>query len=375
MKIFNLNNRENFGQFVSIVGICANILLSGVKIAVGLWSGAVSIVGDALNNLSDAGTSAILLAGFRFAAKPADSEHPFGHGRAEYLAGLIVALAMILVGSELIHTSILQLINPDDLRMDSITLLILAISVVIKLLLGLFYRKAAKKIDSATLETAALDSFTDCLATGGVIVSVFVYLHFGVNIDGYAGIFVAIFILRGGFSSFREILDPLLGDRANPELIDEIKNFVTNTPEILNVHNLIVHNYGVKHLFVSMRVEIPATLSLLHAHKIIERLEHQLMLNFGIVATLHVDPVVIGDKFYDENRLLAQKILSGLNEQLSIHNFRVEPYKSGRKLIFDVFIPQNFPLGDRELKKEFQRRLIELYPNYRAEIHLYHQFY
>ena len=375
MKIFNLNNRENFGQFVSIVGICANILLSGVKIAVGLWSGAVSIVGDALNNLSDAGTSAILLAGFRFAAKPADSEHPFGHGRAEYLAGLIVALAMILVGSELIHTSILQLINPDDLRMDSITLLILAISVVIKLLLGLFYRKAAKKIDSATLETAALDSFTDCLATGGVIVSVFVYLHFGVNIDGYAGIFVAIFILRGGFSSFREILNPLLGDRANPELIDEIKNFVTNTPEILNVHNLIVHNYGVKHLFVSMRVEIPATLSLLHAHKIIERLEHQLMLNFGIVATLHVDPVVIGDKFYDENRLLAQKILSELHEQLSIHNFRVEPYKSGRKLIFDVFIPQNFPLGDRELKKEFQRRLIELYPNYRAEIHLYHQFY
>ena len=190
MKIFNLNNRENFGQFVSIVGICANILLSGVKIAVGLWSGAVSIVGDALNNLSDAGTSAILLAGFRFAAKPADSEHPFGHGRAEYLAGLIVALAMILVGSELIHTSILQLINPDDLRMDSITLLILAISVVIKLFLGLFYRKAAKKIDSATLETAALDSFTDCLATGGVIVSVGVYLHFGVNIDGYAGIFV-----------------------------------------------------------------------------------------------------------------------------------------------------------------------------------------
>ena len=373
-KFFNLSTRENFGQFVSIAGICVNLLLSGVKLIIGLMSGAISIVADAFNNLSDAGTSAIMLAGFKISAKPADEEHPFGHGRAEYLAGLFIAAAMIFVGGELLCSSVKKIITPEILNVDKITLLILLLSIAAKFFLGILYRHAARKINSATLQTAALDSFTDCLATGVVIISVVVWTNFGVNIDGGAGIFISAFILRGGFTSMKEILNPLLGDKPNPNLIDDIKKIVADVPEILGVHDLIIHSYGARRIFVSMHVEMPATLELLTAHEIIDKLERKLQSTFDISATLHVDPVVIGDAAFDEHRALAEKILTELDENLSLHDFRVVPYKTGRKLIFDVTVPQDFPLTDRELRKNFQRRLIELHANDRAIIRLDHQY-
>lgn len=373
-KFFNLSTREGFGQFVSVAGICTNILLSVVKLIIGLMSGAISIVADAFNNISDVGTSAIMLAGFKIAAKPADEEHPFGHGRAEYLAGLFIAAAMIFVGGELLYSSVKKIIRPETLNVDNITLLILSLSVAVKFFLGIFYRYAARKINSEAIDAAALDSFTDCLATSVVIISVFVWIKFGVNIDGGAGIFIAAFILRGGFTSLKEILNPLLGGKPDQELIDGIKKIVTDAPEVLGVHDLIVHSYGAKRIFVSMHVEMPATLKLLTAHEIIDRLERKLQSTFEISVTLHVDPVIIGDENFDEHRALAEKILSELGADLSLHDFRVVPYKTGRKLIFDVTVPQNFPMSDRELKKNFQRRLIELHADDRAIIHFDHHY-
>ena len=373
-KFFNTSTREGFGQFVSILGICVNLLLSCVKLIIGLMSGAISIIADAFNNLSDIGTSAIMLAGFKIAAKPADEEHPFGHGRAEYLAGLFVAAAMIFVGGELLYSSAKKIIAPEDLNIDAITLLVLSLSVAAKFFLGIFYRYAARKINSAAIQSAALDSFTDCLATGVVIISAAIWINFGVNLDGVAGIFISAFILRGGFISFKEILNPLLGDRPNQELIDGVKKIVTDEPEVLGVHDLIIHSYGARRIFVSMHVEMPATLELLTAHEIIDRLERRLQSIFEISVTLHVDPVVQGDKAFDEHKELAVKILSELGADLSLHDFRVVPYKSGRKLIFDVSVPQNFPLSDREIRKNFQRRLIELHSDDRAIIHLDHQY-
>jgi len=374
MKFFNLSTRESFGQFVSLAGICVNILLSGVKLAIGLMSGAISIIADAFNNLSDCATSAIMLAGFRIAAKPADEEHPFGHGRAEYLAGFSIAAAMILVGGKLFYSSVEKIITPEDLTADGITLLVLSLSVVAKLFLGLFYRHAAKKINSEAIGAAALDSFTDCLATGVVIVSIGTWINFGVNIDGGAGVFVSAFILRGGFSSLKEILTPLLGGRANQDLVDGIKKTVDGVPEILGVHDLIVHSYGANRIFVSMHVEMPATLKLLEAHEIVDKLERKLQSTFQISVTLHVDPVVVGDKDFDEHRELAEKILADIDSRLSLHDFRVVPYKSGRKLIFDVAVPWNFLMSDRELRREFQRRLIALHYDDRAIIHFDHQY-
>ncbi len=373
-KFFNLSTREGFGQFVSFAGIFVNLLLSIVKLIIGLMSGAISIIADAFNNLSDMGTSIVMLAGFKIAAKPADEEHPFGHGRAEYLAGLFIAAAMILVGLNLLYSSAEKIIEPEALTVDKITLLVLTLSVAAKFFLGIFYRHAARKINSAAIAAAALDSFTDCLATGVVIISVGVWLKFGINIDGGAGIFISAFILRGGFSSLKEILNPLLGDKPDQELLDGIKKTVTDAPEVLGVHDLIVHSYGAKRIFVSMHVEMPATLKLLEAHEIIDRLERKLQSQFQISVTLHVDPVIQGDKNFDEHKELAEKILYDIDSRLSLHDFRIVPYKSGRKLIFDVAVPWNFLMTDRELRKEFQRRLIKLHSDDRAIIHLDHQY-
>lgn len=373
-KFFNLSTREGFGQFVSFAGICVNILLSGLKLTIGLLSGAISIVADAFNNLSDAGTSAIMLLGFKIAAKPADEEHPFGHGRAEYLAGLFISAAMIFVGGKLLWSSVEKIISPENLNADLITMLALSFSVATKFFLGMFYRHAAQKINSETIQAAAIDSFTDCLATSVVMISIGAWIEFGVNIDGGAGIFVSAFILRGGFASLKEILTPLLGGKASPELIDGIKKISADFPEILGVHDLIAHSYGAKNIFVSMHVEMPADLKILDAHDVVDRLERKLQSKFQIFVTVHVDPVVLGDKNFDEHRKLAENILSELGAELSLHDFRVAPYKSGRKLIFDVEVPQNFHLSDRELKKEFQRRLIQLHADDRAIIHIDHQY-
>lgn len=374
MNIFNLEKRENYGQFVSFTGILVNILLSAMKFFVAMISGSISILADAINNISDSFTAIIMLFGFKIAAKPADSEHPFGHGRAEYLAGLFIAAGMILVGGDLLFESIDKIINPEELETSLFIIFVLSFSIAAKFFLGLFYRHAAKKIDSDAIKAAALDSFTDCLATTVVMISVAVYIEFGLNIDGAAGIFVSAFILRGGFTSLNEILTPLLGGRADPEFLREITKFVTDSPAVLGVHDIIVHNYGAKMNFVSMHVEIPASMKLLDAHEIIDGLERKLQSHFGISVTLHVDPVVQGDAAFDEHKNLAKKILSELDGRLTLHDFRVVPYKTGRKLIFDVAVPQNFQMTDRELRKEFQRRLIAQHSNDRAIIHLDHEY-
>ncbi len=373
-NFFDTTNRERFGQLVSVTGIVVNILLSGAKFFVGIMSGAISIIADAFNNLSDASTSLVMLMGFRFAAKPADEEHPFGYGRAEYLSGLFIATSMIVVGSELLIESIEKIIYPAEMDAGLFTMFVMGLSVAGKFLLGLFYRYAARKINSEAIGAAALDSFTDCLASGVVILSIVLWIKFEINIDGVAGMVVSAVILRGGLSSLKEILTPIIGGRADPELLDGIKKIVTDAPEVLGVHDVIVHNYGVKKFFVSMHVEMPATLSLLAAHEIIDRLERKLQSTFEISVTLHIDPVVQGDAAFDEHRELAEKILSELGAGLTLHDFRVVPYKSGRKLIFDVAVPENFPLNDRELRREFQRRLIALHADDRAIIRLDHQY-
>lgn len=374
MKFFNMKTREGYGQFVSFAGICVNILLSGVKLAVALISGSVSILADAFNNLSDAATSAIMLAGFKIAAKPADEKHPFGHGRAEYLAGLFIAAGMIFAGGKLLWMSVEQILNPEDLNTGLFTIFVLGCSIAAKLFLGLFYRRASRKISSEAINAAAVDSFTDCLATSVALISVGVYNEFDMNIDGGAGIFISAFILRGGFGSLKEISTPLLGGRADPELIAGITKTVTDAPEVLGVHDLIAHSYGANRIFVSMHVEMPATLTLLEAHEVVDRLERKLQAAYQISVTLHVDPVVVGDAAFDEHRALAEKILADIDSRLSLHDFRVVPYKSGRKLIFDVAVPWNFLMTDRELRREVQRRLIAMHSDDRAVIHLDHQY-
>lgn len=366
--------RERYGIFVAFVGIFVNLILSAAKFAAGLFSGSVSILADALNNLSDAGTSAIMLIGFRIAAAPADEEHPFGHGRAEYLSGFLISSAMIFFGVELLGSSAKKIFFPETLTIEIFVLAVPIISVVAKFALAIFYRRAGNKIHSSAILVAAADSFTDCLATSATIISTICYMNFGINIDGAAGAIISVFVIFSGWKMLREVLNPLLGERPTPELIDGIKKTVTAVPEVLGVHDLIIHSYGPTKIFVSMHVEMSADLKLLAAHEIIDRLERKLCAKFNIFVTLHIDPTVRGDKDFDELINFSKKILSEIDETLSLHDFRVVPYKEGRKLIFDVIVPQNFSMSDRTIRKEFQRRLISVRPKFRAVIHFDHQY-
>lgn len=374
MNLKFFKTREGFGIFTGLVGIFVNLILSAAKIFVGIYSGAISIIADALNNLSDAGSSIVMLIGFKAAAKPADVEHPFGHGRAEYLAGFFISAAMIFVGLEFFTTSIKKIFEPENLSVENFTILILIFSVAAKIFLAIFYRYAGNKINSETIKTAAVDSFTDCIATFSVIVSVVVYKNFSVNIDGIVGAFVSVLILYGGWDTFKNILTPLLGENPDPEFISEIKKIVMETPQILGVHDIIIHSYGAKKIFVSMHVEISADTKFLDAHDIADKLERRLQSEFNIFVTIHADPTVTDDEEFDNLILQSKKILSSIDENLSFHDFRVVPYKSGKKLIFDVTVHENFQMSDRELRREFLRRLIEIYPNYRASIRCDHQY-
>lgn len=369
-----INNRENFGIFTSCVGILVNLILSGAKIFVGIYSGAISIIADALNNLSDAGSSIIMLIGFKAAARPADSEHPFGHGRAEYLAGFFISAAMIFVGLEFLTTSIKKIFQPEILSVDNFTIIALALSVLTKIFLGFFYKYAGKKINSETIQTAAVDSFSDCIATAVVILSAVLYKNFNLNIDGIAGAFVSILILYGGFDTLKNILNPLLGEKPTDDFIDKIKKIVANFPEILGIHDIIIHSYGAKNFFVSLHIELPADMKFLDAHEISDKIERKLKSDLNIFATIHIDPTVIDDAEFDNLINLSKNILTDIDGNLSLHDFRIVPYKSGKKLIFDVDVPEKFFMNDREIRRKFLRKLLELYPNYRASIQFDHQY-
>ena len=369
-----LNNRENFGIFTACVGIFTNLFLSAGKIFVGIFSGAISIIADGLNNLSDASSSIVMLIGFKISAKPADFEHPFGHGRAEYLAGFFISIAMIFVGLEFFTNSIKKIFYPETLAIDNFTIFALIISVIFKIFLGFFYKFAAKKINSETIKTAAIDSFTDCIATFFVIISAILYKNFNLNIDGIAGAIVSILILYGGVDTLKNILNPLLGEKPDEIFIENIKKIVVNTPDILGVHDMIFHAYGANKIFVSMHVEIRADMKFLDAHEIVDKLERKLQSEFNIFVTIHIDPIVTNDAEFDNLIKISKKILQEIDENLSLHDFRVVPYKSGKKLIFDVKIPEKFFMNDRDLRREFLRKLIKIFPTYRVSIHCDHEY-
>ena len=369
-----LNSRENFGIFTGCVGIFTNLILSAVKLFAGFSVGAISITADALNNLSDAVTSIVMLIGFKISSMPADSEHPFGHGRAEYLSGFFISVAMIFFGLEFLKNSVEKIFSPEILIVDDFTIAILFLTVAAKIFLAIFYRYAGKKINSVTIQTAAVDSLTDCIATFSVIVSMIFYKNFSINVDGFAGAFVSILILIGGYKTFKEILTPLLGEKPTENLIAEIKKTALATPSILGVHDLIIHGYGAKKSFLSMHVEMKADLKLLDAHEIVDKLERRLRKKFNIFVTIHIDPTVTDDAEFENYLNQSKKFLAAIDENLSLHDFRIVPYKVGKIFIFDVKVPDNFSMSDRKVRKEFQKKLIAIYPTFHSVINFDHEY-
>lgn len=364
--------RQKYGMISGIVGICFNILLFVSKFLAGMISGSISIIADAFNNLSDAGSSIITLIGFKIAAQEADSDHPFGHGRSEYISGLIVSIIILVMAVELIRSSISKILHPEPIDFTPAVLFILVLSIVIKLYMYHYNKALSEKIASSALQATAADSFSDALATSAVLIATIVSKLSGLHIDGWCGILVGILILLGGVEAAKSTISPLLGQAADPDFIENIRSIVMQYDEVLGIHDLIVHDYGPGRRMISLHAEVPAKGDILQLHDTIDNIEKRLKKELRCSAVIHMDPVMNDDTETLECRALASRILSQIDPVLSLHDFRIVKGPTHTNLIFDVVMPYGAEYTSEQLKTRIRESLQKTNPNYYAVIQIDH---
>ncbi len=352
--------RTRYGYLGSITGIVLNVLLFAGKFIAGLISGAISVTADAFNNLSDAGSSVMSLVGFKIAAQPADEEHPFGHGRMEYVSGLVISFVILLMGFELAKSSVAKIITPEDIKFSWLTLGILITSVLVKLWMALFNHSLGKKINSTSMRATAVDSLSDCISTSAVIVAMLVFYFADVNIDSYIGLAVALFILYSGVNTFRDSLTPLLGTKPEKEFVDEITATVEKYPDIVGTHDMIVHDYGVGNLIISMHAEVPMEMDFNAAHELIDMIEDQLKKKYNCLVTIHMDPVAVNDPRAMAIKAQVTEIVKSIDSRMSIHDFRMTEGKDRDNLIFDVVVPFGLKMTDAEVREAISEKVCKL---------------
>lgn len=360
-------HRRRGGTLSGGVGIALNILLFFGKLLAGLLTGSVAMVADALNNLSDCATSVMTLVGFRLAGQAADRDHPFGHGRIEYITGLIVALAILLMGVEVGKSALEQLVSPRGVDFSWLACGILAASILVKLWMFFFNRALGRRMESAAMEATAADSLSDTLSTGVVLLSALVGHFFALQIDGLAGALVAVFILKTGWEAARDTLDPLLGRAMDRALAADIDTLVLGHDKILGIHDLVYHDYGPGRAMMSFHAEVPADGDMLELHDIIDHIERELKEKHNIETVIHMDPVVNDERtraLREQVAALAREIAPGV----TIHDFRITPGPMHTNLIFDVLIPYDVPLSETEVEQRLSRQIRELSDKYFAVI-------
>ncbi len=333
----NSNFRNDIGVMSGIVGILVNALLCAIKFVVGSLTGSVSITADALNNLSDAGSSVVTIAGTKLSERPVDKEHPFGHGRIEYISALVVAFFIFLMGFELGKSSIEKIIHPSELKFNIVYVIIIAVAILAKVWLSYFNKKLYVITDNLNLKAVSQDSLNDCISTSATII-VMVACHF-FNIpwlDGAIGLGVSAFILFSGVSIVKDILGPLLGQPPAEELVDGIKNIMLNEELIIGVHDLIVHDYGPGRIIASAHAEVPSNVDVMQAHDVIDVVEQKIRDELNIIICIHMDPIVVDDEEVDKYRELCAKILKEYNEEYTFHDFRMVKGETHTNLIFDI---------------------------------------
>lgn len=351
--------RNRYGVLTGAVGIALNFLLFVGKFVAGLITSSISVTADAFNNLSDAGASVITICGYKFAEKPADDDHPFGHGRVEYIASLLVSIIIIVMGFELGLSSIEKIITPAEITFDYVSLGILIASILVKFYIFIYNRGIGKRINSAPMKATATDSLSDCISTVAVIIGLVVYTVFGLNIDGYIGILVAVFILKAGFEAVKDSIAPIIGERADEEYVADIKKTVLSYENIIGVHDLIVHNYGVGENVISMHAEVPAEMGFMEAHELIDIIENDLKKKYASCVTLHMDPVEAETETSIKYKMLVNKIVKEIDPDMSIHDFRMTDGLKYRNLIFDVEVPFKVKLSDSEISERIAKRIKE----------------
>lgn len=344
--------REAYGMLCGIVGVCLNIFLFVGKFLAGTFSNSIAITADAFNNLSDAGSSVVTLLGFKLAGAKPDTEHPFGHGRIEYISGLVVAAAILLMGYELIRDSIGKILHPEETEFTVLVAVILIASILVKLYMAYYNRSVGKKLDSTAMKAVATDSLSDTVATTVVLLAS-VFTHFtGIKIDGYCGLVVGFLVGYAGFDAARETLNPLLGQPPAREFVEKIDEIVMSHPEVCGMHDLIVHDYGPGRQMISLHAEVPSEGNILELHDVIDNIETELRRELGCEATIHMDPIVTSDEHVSETKSAMVSLIKSIDEELSIHDFRMVTGESHTNLIFDVLAPFNFRLTDEELLTE-----------------------
>ena len=348
--------RTAYGVLASMVGIFCNVFLFVVKFVIGLLVHSVSVTADAFNNLSDAGSSIISFAGVKIASKPADAEHPFGHGRMEYIAALIVSFLVMEVGFTFLKDSFGKIKSPEILNFQLMSVVILILSIGVKLWLGLFNRKLGEKIDSKVMMAAFTDSMGDVLTTTVTIVSLIVFKVTGVNIDGFVGIGVALVVMWAGFGIAKDTLEPLLGEAVDPEEYQKIKRFVESYDGVVGSHDLIVHNYGPNRSMASIHAEVPNNVNIETSHEVIDRIERDAVENLGIFLVVHMDPIEIEDEHVLMIRNRTNQAIAEIDDSCTIHDFRVVDGQKQINLIFDLVVPREY---DKEKQSEVERSLCE----------------
>ena len=353
--------RSAYGKLCGMVGILLNIILFAGKFFAGMLSNSIAITADAFNNLSDAGSSVVTLAGFKLAEQKPDADHPFGHGRIEYLSGLAIAGVILLMAFELLQDSIDKIIHPVAVEFSGVILGILIASIMVKCYMAFYNFKIGKKIDSTALRATGTDSLSDCVSTFVILVATLVGHFTDIQIDGFCGVAVGLLIFWAGFNAAKDTLDPLLGQAPDPEFVAQIETMVMefDKESIVGVHDLIVHDYGPGRRVISLHAEVPAEGDILQLHDVIDNLEVKLRAELGCLATIHMDPVATKDE-----RVLALKeqckaIVKSIGDSLSLHDFRVVLGDSHTNLIFDVVIPYEFALSDQETTKLIQEKVWE----------------
>lgn len=351
--------RERYGILSGAVGIALNVMLFILKFFAGLLSRSIAITADAFNNLSDAGSSVITLLGFKLSSAEPDSEHPFGHGRIEYLSGLLVSAIIVIMGFELLRDSVDKIIHPQDMVFSPLVIVILIASIAVKMYMAYYNTSLAKKIDSAAMKATATDSMSDSLATFIVLASTIFCEFTSLHIDGYCGVIVAAIVIWAGLSAGKETVDPLLGQPPEQGFVDQIEDIVMAQEGIIGVHDLVVHNYGPGRVMISLHAEVPANIDVMESHDVIDRTEHILKQQLHCEAVIHMDPVVTDDPRVDALRDAVKEVVTKWNDKASIHDFRVVFGNTHTNLVFDIVVPYQMKDSEKDIQKAIQTRVWE----------------
>lgn len=349
--------RGRYGMLSSFVGIFCNILICSAKFIIGSLVHSISIISDGFNNLSDCASCIVTMFGYKMASKPADKDHPFGHGRMEYLTSLIIAAVIVLVGGELLKTSVTKIIHPTEVKFTVVAVVVLVLSIAIKIWMGYFNNKLGRRINSSVMLATAKDSFSDVAATSATLIALFASIWTDLPIDGVMGVIVSVIILIAGFGIIRETVDQLLGKPADEELVEQLKKMVKDNNVSLGMHDLIIHSYGPGNLIGSVHVEVDAKGDILSIHDAIDELEREIYEKLQIQMTIHMDPVETDNEVLITYRTRMNTLIKNINSKLSMHDFRMVTGPTHTNLIFDVVIPYDEKCDENEIRESIRKEL------------------